>query len=281
MNPLISVIIPIYNVAPYLRECLDSAISQTYKNLQIILINDGSVDESETIAREYLKDSRVELISVENGGLSRARNIGLDRARGEYIAFIDSDDYISSGFLEEMITLAREWNVEFVCNDHIASFNSEMIKYKEKIQARIVEVDSKSIVLGGAVWRCLFSKTLLQRSGVKFIEGKIYEDEGFLYMNLPFINKFVRYCGQPYFYRQRENSIMNNHKRIRSYDLLDIFENIYRFYQKHDFLQTIQPPYYFLYACAYGYDNQKEYLKKARKLAKDLQLPPPLQKQIT
>lgn len=275
MNPLLSVIIPIYNVAPYLRECLDSVVSQTYKNLQIILVNDGSSDESEKIAQEYLDDERVELVSVKNGGLSKARNLGLTRARGEYIYFIDSDDYIAKGFLEEMVEIAQSFGVEFVCNDHILPFGITEPKHKEKVEPKEVEVDSQSIVLGGAVWRCLFAKSLLQRSGVRFLEGKIYEDEAFLYMNLPFVGRFVRYCGEPYFYRQRENSIMSNHKKFRSYDLLDIFEAIYRFYQEKEFLQRLNPPYYFLYSSAYGYENEKEYLQKARQLAKDLHIPPP------
>ena len=275
MTPLISVIIPIYNVAPYLRECLDSVVSQTYKNLQIILINDGSSDESEKIAQEYLSDERVELVSVENGGLSKARNIGLSQARGEYIYFMDSDDYISQGFLEEMMQVAERFGVEFVCNDQIVRFGVGEIAYKERVEPKEIGVDSQSIILGGAVWRCLFAKSLLQRSGVRFLEGKIYEDEAFLYMNLPFVKKFVKYCGEPYFYRQRENSIMSHHKKFRSYDLLDVFEAIYRFYQERGFLQKLKPPYYFLYQCALGYQNEQEYLRRAKQLAKTLHIPPP------
>lgn len=270
MTPLLSVIIPIYNVAPYLRECLDSVISQTYKNLQIILINDGSSDESEKIAQEYLSDERVELVSVKNGGLSKARNIGLSRVKGEYIYFIDSDDYISQDFLEEMIQIAQRFGVEFVCNDQIVRFGVSEIAYKERAEPKEIGVDSQSIILGGAVWRCLFAKSLLQRSGVRFLEGKIYEDEAFLYMNLPFVKKFVRYCGEPYFYRQRENSIMSHHKRFRSYDLLDVFEAIYLFYQEKGFLKTLNPPYYFLTKSAKGYENEQEYLQKAKQLAKTL-----------
>lgn len=275
MNPLVSVIIPIYNVAPYLKECLESVIAQTYSNLEIILVNDGSTDKSEEIAKEYLNDWRIELISVPNGGLSKARNIGLKKAKGEYIYFIDSDDYIPSGFLEEMVKIAKQYQVEFVCNDHISPFGINKPKSRERTEPKEVEVDSQSIILGGAVWRCLFARSLLQRSKVEFLEGKIYEDEAFLYMNLPFVKKFVRYCGEPYYYRQRENSIMSNHKKFRSYDLLDVFEAIYRFYEEKNFLATFSPPYYFLYSCALGYENEKEYLLRAKKLAKSLTLPPP------
>lgn len=274
-NPLVSVIIPIYNVAPYLRECLDSILSQTYSNLQIILVNDGSTDESESIAKEYLRDSRVELVSVVNGGLSYARNIGLGRARGEHIYFIDSDDYIDLGYIEELVGVAREFEVEFVCNDNIACFGLGEVKEKPKSPPKLLIPNSENIVLGGAVWRCLFAKSLLERSGVRFLEGKIYEDEGFLYMILPFLSSFVRFSGLPYFYRQRENSIMSNHKKFRSYDLLDVFEVIYRFYQERGFIQKFKPPYYFLYSCSIGYENEREYLARAKKLAKSLHIPPP------
>lgn len=273
-NLLVSVIIPIYNVAPYLRECLDSILSQTYSNLQIILVNDGSTDESESIAKEYLRDSRVELVSVANGGLSYARNIGLGRARGEYIYFIDSDDYIDLGYIEELVGVAREFEVEFVCNDSIACFGLGEIKEKPKSPPKLLIPDSQNIILGGAVWRCLFAKSLLERSGVRFLEGKIYEDEGFLYMILPFLSSFVRFSGLSYFYRQRENSIMSYHKKFRSYDLLDVFEAIYRFYQERGFIQKFKPPYYFLHSSARGYENEREYLAKAKELANTLEIAP-------
>ncbi|GAA7263997.1 hypothetical protein HpCK38_19050 [Helicobacter pylori] len=153
-------------------------------------------------------------------------------------------------------------------------FDLDEPKPKPRVKPRELEVDSQSIILGGAVWRCLFAKSLLNRSGVKFLEGKIYEDEGFLYMVLPFVSKFVRYCGEPYYYRQREKSIMSNHKKFRSYDLLDIFKAIYRFYETNGFLHRLNPPYYFLSSCAYGYENEKEYLQKAKSLAKELEIPP-------
>lgn len=108
MKPKVYVIIPIYNVAPYLRECLDSVVNQTYHNLRIILVNDGSTDNSEAIAKEYLSDERVALISKENGGLSSARNVGLQIAYKEgnsedYVVFLDSDDYMALGYVEKMV----------------------------------------------------------------------------------------------------------------------------------------------------------------------------------
>lgn len=263
---LISVIIPIYNVAPYLRECLNSVINQTYKNLEIILVNDGSTDESEEIAKEYLSDSRVWLISTPNGGLSKARNIGLDHAKGEYIYFIDSDDYIDLRFLEEMVCIAQENNVEIVCNEQIVYFGELCRRAREVREPKILIPNSQNIAIGGAVWRCLFSRSLIICSGIRFLEGKIHEDEGFLYMIFPLCQKFALYCGSPYYYRQRVGSIMDRHKKNRSYDLLDIFEAIFLFYQNKGLLDFFSPPYFLLYDCGIGYQNEREYLCKVKEL---------------
>ena len=100
-NELISIIVPIYNVEKYLRQCLDSIMNQTYRNFECLLINDGSSDNSEDICREYVsKDSRFRYFEKENGGVSSARNLGIEHSKGEYITFIDSDDWVDSDYLE-------------------------------------------------------------------------------------------------------------------------------------------------------------------------------------
>lgn len=278
---LISVIVPIYNVAPYLRECLNSILSQTYLNLEIILINDGSTDESEEIAKEYLQDPRVCLISQKNGGLSQARNVGMKKASGDFIAFIDSDDYLALNFFEEMLKVALKHQVDFVCNENIVYFKESMPPKARKSDPQSIKVcipDASNIVFGGAVWRFLFSRDFLMRCGVEFLEGKIYEDEAFLYMVAPLALRFVKFLGEPYFYRRREDSIMAKHSSFRSYDLLDVFEAIYLFYQKHELLEKFNLPYSFLYNSAIGYENEREYLKRSKQLVQKLGLdltPPP------
>ena len=103
MYDLISVVIPVYNVEKYLEKCLDSVVEQTYRNLEIILVDDGSTDNSGAICDRYAqKDSRVVVIHQKNGGLSKARNVGIDTATGKYISFIDSDDYVGSCYIETL-----------------------------------------------------------------------------------------------------------------------------------------------------------------------------------
>ena len=115
-KPLLSVIVPVYNVEAYLFRCVDSILGQTYSDLEVILVDDGSKDTSGRICDDYAaKDSRVRVIHKENGGLSSARNAGLDEARGEYIAFVDSDDWIEAEAYEHMLTLAEKYGVQLVC----------------------------------------------------------------------------------------------------------------------------------------------------------------------
>lgn len=279
--PLISVIIPIYNVASYLRECLDSVISQSYRDLQIILVNDGSTDESESIAREYLNDSRVELVNVANGGLSYARNIGLDKARGEYIYFIDSDDYIHQDFILELVELAQKHKVEFVCSGSILRFYEKpKIQNSDILRSGVFWMDKQKIVLGGAVCRCLFARSLIERSGVRFLEGKVHEDEGFLYMILPFVSRYVACNGVPYYYRQRQESIMNRCKMHRNYDYIDIFKEVYLFYQTNDLLDKFNPPYRFVLDCAIRYGNEREYKKRSKQVIQELGITIPIKERV-
>ena len=112
-NDLVSVIVPIYKVEEYLRECVDSIINQTYKNLEIILVDDGSPDKCGEICDEYARnDSRITVYHKENGGLSDARNYGIDRCNGEYITFVDSDDVLKSNFVETLMGLIEEYDAD-------------------------------------------------------------------------------------------------------------------------------------------------------------------------
>lgn len=121
MTPLISVIIPVYNAEKYLRRCLDSVVAQTYRNLEIICVDDGSVDESGKICDQYaVRDARIKVIHQENQGLSAARNKGLDAAEGEYIAFVDSDDYILEDMFERLYIALTRFNTMYV----ICGFNA-------------------------------------------------------------------------------------------------------------------------------------------------------------
>ncbi|MBQ8680482.1 MAG: glycosyltransferase family 2 protein, partial [Treponema sp.] len=130
-QPLISVIVPVYNVEKYLPQCLDSIKNQTYKNLEIILIDDGSTDSSGVICDKVaLIDKRIRVFHKENGGLSDARNYGIDKAKGSWLTFIDSDDYISSNYIEYLFKLSVTHNTKIATGAHTVFYESGKKVYK-------------------------------------------------------------------------------------------------------------------------------------------------------
>lgn len=216
MKDLVSIIVPIYNVAPYLKRCLDSLKNQTYSNLDIILVNDGSKDESEEIAKEYLDDSRFRLFTKENGGLSDARNYGMKYILGSYICFIDSDDYVEKNYVEVLLKNLKENDSDIsICNfyydfngslerrdgrDGIYTFNNiDSIK-------EIYKFDS----YGVGVWNKLFKKELFD--GILFPYGKVSEDYYIMYKVFYKTTKVVYDTIPLYHYIQRQNSITKNKK---------------------------------------------------------------------
>jgi glycosyltransferase involved in cell wall biosynthesis len=134
-TPLVSVIVPIYNVEPYLEKCLNSIINQTYKNLEIILVDDGSPDNCGKICDEYaLKDKRIKVIHKLNGGLSDARNAGLDIAAGEYIAFVDSDDYIAENMYEDLVGIAQKEAADIVISGFYYIKKNGIFSYEKSLE---------------------------------------------------------------------------------------------------------------------------------------------------
>ena len=184
MNNLISVIVPIYKVEPYLRQCVDSIINQTYKNLEIILVDDGSPDGCPQICDDYAaKDTRVKVIHKENGGLSSARNAGLDIASGDYIAFVDSDDFLVETMYQDLLEVAESHDAdvtacdafEIVGENRVAySKNNEEITVINKTEDFFLHIVDPFPWIRFEVWNKLFKKKILSK--IRFKEGQIYED---------------------------------------------------------------------------------------------------------
>lgn len=175
MQDLISIIIPVYNVEKYLSECLDSVITQTYENLEILLIDDGSTDGSGKICDEYAqKDARIKVIHKENGGVSSARNMGLDLAQGEYIAFIDSDDRVKREYIQKLYEKVKIENAE-VCLCHFSHFvGGETKKIAEPLPKHLnIDLDKKETLnffykylscrgISGSPCRSLYKKEIVE-----------------------------------------------------------------------------------------------------------------------
>ena len=192
---MLSVIIPVYNVENYLNECLDSVTSQTLDDMEIICIDDGSTDNSPYILKEYQKkDSRIKIITKENGGQATARNLGIKEAQGEYIAFVDSDDFIEPTMFEKLYTKAKDYNLDItMCK--IATYNNQTKEIKDNVWYYMLGVfrdfekdifshkDTKEFTCNIAVtpYNKIYKTTLLKENNILFPEGLIFEDEKFFY----------------------------------------------------------------------------------------------------
>ena len=178
---MISIIVPVYNVENYLKQCLDSIINQSYKNLQIILIDDGSCDSSGKICDEYaLKDNRIEVVHQKNSGAAFARNIGIEKSKGDYIYFVDSDDYLNLKCFEIMVN--NRFDCDIVqCGEYI--FDSKAINKMDKIPIGMFNnISFMKIYLDN--WCCaLIHNKLFKRDVIKdrFYGGKVIDDEYFTY----------------------------------------------------------------------------------------------------
>lgn len=234
-NPLISIIIPIYNIEKYISYCLDSVISQTYKNLEIICINDGSRDNSGDIVNQFAKkDKRIILIQKSNGGLSEARNTGIERASGDFIFFLDGDDCISEKCIETLVDIALKNNSQIAISQFATftetkyfentNYSSEVITMTGCQLYKLSYIEKNLKVTLNTAWGKLYAKELF--NSIRYPKGKINEDEYITY-KLFLISTTTSLTYQPlYGYRQRPGSIMstikNDPKRLS--DLIDVFE---------------------------------------------------------
>ncbi|MFG6149943.1 glycosyltransferase family 2 protein [Halobacillus sp. B23F22_1] len=227
MNPEISIIVPVYKVEKYLEKCIDSILSQTFKNFELILVNDGSPDNCGKICEYYKqKDSRVNVIHKENGGISDARNMGLNYATGNYIGFVDSDDYLLTNMYEVMYNTAIKNGSDIVVCDFFKLNEDENDVSKcedrdspiinltnyEALEKIYTEIPETFVV----VWNKLFKKEIFKE--VKFDKSKIYEDE-FITHKLLLEAKKVTYIRKKlYNYLIREGSIVNSPYNVSKLD---------------------------------------------------------------
>lgn len=232
---LISIIVPVYNVEKYLPQCIESIINQTYENLEIILVDDGSTDKSGSICDEYSeKDKRICTIHKENGGLSDARNVAIDIAKGEYLTFVDSDDYITKDYIEYLYKIIIEDNADIsICSklnfyENIQlkepKSSGEMKKFTglEAMENMFYQKD----INPSACFK-LYRKELFE--GIRYPKGKLYEDLGTTYKIFFKANKVIWSPAQKYFYLQRQNSIMSKKFSANNFDRVELSKELLNF----------------------------------------------------
>ena len=232
-QPLISVILPVYKVERYLSECLDSLLAQTYRNFELILVNDGSPDNSWQIMQEYAKrDSRVRIFQKENGGVSSARNFGLEQARGEYIGFVDPDDLVAPQYLEWLERAAESWNEKLtVCGFRKFWNADELLELQAQRPDSTVVCLEKGRYDGGKkgvcsqCWRTLYKRELVEAT--RFRED-IYIGEDTLFFLDAFLKagRYVYVDAELYFYRLRDDSAYRQTFNARKYTEIQAWETI-------------------------------------------------------
>lgn len=244
--PKVSVIVPIYNVEKYLEKCINSLLSQTLEDIQIILVNDGSKDNSGNIAKECEKNNKNRIIYVEkeNGGLSDARNYGLKYATGDFIAFLDSDDYIEKNAYEEMYNKAIEENADYVECDFIWEFPNKIRVDKQYPYKNKKEMLSFVRVVA---WNKLIKRQLITDNNLEFPKGLRYEDVEFTYKLIPFINKFAYVDKTFIHYVQREGSIANVQNE-RTAEIFTVLDNVIEFYKKNNIYEKYRDELEYNYA---------------------------------
>lgn len=229
-EPLCSIIVPIYNVEALLPRCIDSLIGQQYQNIEIILVNDGSTDSSEAICREYLnRDSRIKLINKENGGLSSARNAGLKLSKGEYIFFVDSDDYVTSDFCSVGVDGFLNHNADVVIfgfNNIFVDTNKVIKKHCRKSRVISNEEALEGTLIDGYInslaWNKAYKRELFDE--IRYPEGMVFEDVGTTYKIFDKANTIYISSNITYNYELRNGSISNkwwcNDKKINDFFIL-------------------------------------------------------------
>lgn len=252
INKKVSIIVPVYNVEKFLKECINSIIKQSYNNLEILIIDDGSTDSSGKICDEYLKkDFRIKVIHQENQGLSGARNTGLKYSTGDYITFIDSDDFIDKNMIKEMLNNLIETNSDIVvCGTIFCNEEGEYL-YEKVSKDKIIyknEYQIKELVNGINIpvmsWGKLFKKEIL--NNFEFPLKKYHEDVFTTYKLLDKANKTNVLDKSYYYYRQVQGSIMNSSFNIKHLDGIEavlernkFLENKYPQYKQYDYANLV------------------------------------------
>lgn len=242
--PKVSLIIPVYNVQDYIEKCLDSIVNQTIDDMEIIIVNDGSKDQSKQKIENYLeKYPKIKYLEKENGGLSDARNYGLKFATGEYVAFLDSDDYVEKNTYEEMYNLAKKEKSDMVECDFIWEYPNKIREDIGVLYSSKKEMIEKARVVA---WNKLIKREIIEKTNLQFPVGLRYEDVEFFYKMVPYISKvsFVKKC--LIHYVQRGDSIANT-QNIRTKEIFKVLDNVIKYYKENNLYNEYKQELEYIY----------------------------------
>ena len=298
MQPLVTVIIPIYKVEQYLRRCVDSVLQQSYTRLEIILVDDGSPDSCGSICDKYAQaNPRIRVIHKTNGGLSSARNAGLDIMTGEYVMFVDSDDYIAPYCVEYLVNLVEKFSVQLAIGNYAQTSSSQYEFGRELLSSDSLEPDSHGqqergveLLSGRCAIERQFGRNSVQYvsscaklyarslfSQLRFPEGLVHEDEGTTYKTLYACDKVVVSQRVVYAYYYNPESITKHPTKKKYQDMCSMLNEQIEFYKEHGEVALearVRNRYCILFAAYYlpkGYfEDPKVLVQKAKQMYKGL-----------
>ena len=232
----VSVIIPVYNVEKYISKCLDSLVNQTLKNIEVIVVNDGSPDKSQEIIDKYVKKypDKIKSYIKENGGQGSARNFGLEKAHGEYIGYVDSDDFVQLDMYEQLYNKAKEKDYDIVvCGNYNVS-EDYLIKKEDRIVDNY-DTDLDNVIFGKVcVWNKIYKREILLNNKISFKEKVWYEDLAFTLKAIINSKSFAFIDECLYDYLIRQGSTMNNSNVKRNLEILCAFDDILDYVKKNN-----------------------------------------------
>ena len=270
LNKLVSIIIPVYNTEKYLDDCLSSAVEQSYSNLDIIIVNDGSTDNSMGICKKYAKnDDRISLFTKKNGGLSDARNFGIKHARGDLIFFLDSDDFIQANTIEVLVNILKNDNKSIaICdfekfheNSHYSNISSIDNYNKHDFFISMLEFKNSSYSCGVMIPKAFLDEKF-------FIKNRYYEDLSSMYRIYSKCKKIYKVNSKLYKYRMNPNSIIHTYNQQKIKDYITSSEAMTNFLiEEYDInIKKINAYKCYVLRECYIMTSDIQYLKKAKKI---------------
>ena len=270
----ISIIIPVYGVANYIIKCIDSIVNQTYDNIEILVINDGTPDNSIKLIKENYHDKRIKIYNRKNGGQASARNFAIKKATGDYLLFIDGDDFIDKNMVKSMYNEMQSKKVNLVICDYYKYYSDNNKLHINNIPFYDDKNDKCSVIcMPGPVCK-LFKREIFLKYNIEFLEKKCFEDNAIMPFACAVSGKFA-YLKKPYYYYvQREGSSLNKQKYDQKWeDIFDSLEYLYNHFVKYDILDRYYTELeyiyieYLLHAANLRFIDYKEGIKNIKKVA--------------
>lgn len=244
----VSIIVPVYNVQDYIIRCVESLVNQTYKDIEIILVNDGTKDSSISLVKERFDDARIVIINQENMGSGAARNNGIKAASGEYLFFVDSDDFIDKDTIRIMVNKMINDNSNLVICDYYKYYSDDKKYHISNIPNYDCNNDKQSVIaMPGAVCK-LFKKEIFDKYDIKFLPGVYFEDNAIIPFACAISGKYS-YINKPlYYYYQREGSALNKIEYNKGYEaIFDSLDNLYNKFNTYDMIDKYYSELEYIY----------------------------------